>query len=116
MDQEYVQGLRDAKALLDEGIFTQEEFMREKETLFKQREERAVERARLGVSVMPVISDTKVRISLSLSPLFLYFARSLAPSISPACWGTKCARSPQKASSAARSRLSTTHDSASDLP
>jgi len=48
MDQAYVQGLRDAKALLDEGIFTQEEFMREKETLFKQREERVAERARVG--------------------------------------------------------------------
>lgn len=59
MDQEYVQGLRDAKALLDEGIFTQEEFMREKETLFKQREERVAERARLGVTAMPVVSGFK---------------------------------------------------------
>ena len=33
MDQAYVQGLRDAKALLDEGIFSEQEFMREKVTL-----------------------------------------------------------------------------------
>ena len=48
MDQAYVQGLRDAKALLDEGIFSEQEFMREKETLLKQREERILERQRLG--------------------------------------------------------------------
>jgi len=48
MDQAYVQGLRDAKALLDEGIFSEQEFMREKETLLKQREERIYERQRMG--------------------------------------------------------------------
>jgi hypothetical protein len=37
MDQAYVQGLRNAKALLDEGIFSEQEFMREKETLLMQR-------------------------------------------------------------------------------
>jgi hypothetical protein len=46
MDQAYVQGLRDAKALLDEGILSEQEFMREKETLLKQREERIFERQR----------------------------------------------------------------------
>ena len=51
MDQAYVQGLRDAKALLDEGIFTEQEFMREKETLLKQREERVAERQRLGAGL-----------------------------------------------------------------
>lgn len=49
MDQEYVQGLRDAKALLDEGVFTQEEFDREKQTLLAQRNERAAEKARVGL-------------------------------------------------------------------
>jgi hypothetical protein len=39
-----VQGLRDAKALLDEGILTQEEFLLEMEKLFKQREKRVAER------------------------------------------------------------------------
>ena len=48
MDQAYVQGLRDAKALLDEGILSEQEFMREKETLLKQREERIYERQRMG--------------------------------------------------------------------
>jgi hypothetical protein len=54
MDQAYVQGLRDAKLLLDDGIFTQEEFAREKETLLKQREERAAERAKLGAAAFPL--------------------------------------------------------------
>ncbi len=39
-----MQGLRVAKALLDEGIFTQEDFVREKEKLFKQRETQVAER------------------------------------------------------------------------
>jgi len=46
MDQAYVQGLRDAKALLDEGIFTEQEFMLEKETLLKQHEERIADQQR----------------------------------------------------------------------
>ena len=37
-----MQGLRDVKALLDEGILSEQEFMREKETLL-QREERIFE-------------------------------------------------------------------------
>jgi len=40
MDPTYVQGLREAKALLDEGVLTQEEFNKEKNELVKQREER----------------------------------------------------------------------------
>ena len=40
MDPTYVQGLREAKALLDEGVLTQEEFNKEKNELDKQREER----------------------------------------------------------------------------
>ena len=51
MDPTYIQGLRDAKALYDDGIFTQEEFDREKSTLLAQREERAAEKARMGVPV-----------------------------------------------------------------
>jgi len=43
-----VQGLRDAKALLDEGIFTEQEFMLEKETLLKQHEERVAATAGAG--------------------------------------------------------------------
>jgi len=40
MDPLYVQGLREAKALLDDGILTQEEFNVEKLELTQQREER----------------------------------------------------------------------------
>jgi hypothetical protein len=39
MDPTYV-GLREAKALLDEGVLTQEEFNNEKNELVKEREER----------------------------------------------------------------------------
>ena len=40
MDALYVQGLREAKALLDDGILTQEEFNEEKLEMTQQREER----------------------------------------------------------------------------
>ena len=40
MDQAYIKGLRDAKALFDDGILTQEELMREKELLLRKRDER----------------------------------------------------------------------------
>jgi hypothetical protein len=40
MDPTYVQGLREAKALVDEGVLTQEEFNKEKNELVKEREER----------------------------------------------------------------------------
>ena len=53
MDPAYIQGLRDAKALFDDGIFTQEEFDREKSTLLAQREERAAEKARMGMPMPP---------------------------------------------------------------
>ena len=39
----HVQGLRDAKALLDEGIFSEQESMREKETLLKECAERILQ-------------------------------------------------------------------------
>ena len=35
-----MQGLREAKALVDEGVLTQEEFNKEKNELVKEREER----------------------------------------------------------------------------
>jgi hypothetical protein len=40
MDSTYVQGLREAKAQLDEGVLTQEEFNKDKNELVKEREER----------------------------------------------------------------------------
>ena len=40
MDETYLRGLEDAKALLDEGIFTQEEFENEKQLLVQQNEHR----------------------------------------------------------------------------
>ena len=40
MDPTYISGLRDAKALFDDGILTQEELMREKELLLRKRDER----------------------------------------------------------------------------
>ena len=39
MDETYLRGLEDAKALLDEGIFTQEEFENEKQMLLVQQNE-----------------------------------------------------------------------------
>ena len=44
IDKVYVQGLKQAKALLDEGILTQEEFERQKKALLNEREV-AVQRA-----------------------------------------------------------------------
>ena len=40
MDPTYVQGLREAKALLDDGVFSQEEFDRAKANLDKESQER----------------------------------------------------------------------------
>jgi Ran GTPase-activating protein (RanGAP) involved in mRNA processing and transport len=40
MDQIYVQGLREAKVLLDDGVFSQDEFDRAKANLDKERQER----------------------------------------------------------------------------
>jgi hypothetical protein len=41
MDPVYLQGLRDAKALLDDGIYTQQDLDKERVKLEKQRDERA---------------------------------------------------------------------------
>ena len=41
MDGAFLQGLRDAKALLDDGIFSQEEFESEKAKLTAERDARA---------------------------------------------------------------------------
>ena len=45
--QAYMQGLHDAKTLLDEGVFPEQEFLREKEALLKLREERVADQQRL---------------------------------------------------------------------
>jgi hypothetical protein len=52
MDPTYVQGLREEKALLDDGVFSQEEFDRAKANLDQESQEqgeRQVDRTRLGV-------------------------------------------------------------------
>jgi len=59
MDAAYVQGLRDAKALLDEGIFSSEEFMREKESLLKQREDRTADRHRVAAAAAAHSNNSK---------------------------------------------------------
>jgi len=51
-DPVYVQGLREAKALLDEGVLSQEEFNTEKSELVKQREERKAA-SEAGVPLRP---------------------------------------------------------------
>jgi len=61
MDAAYVQGLRDAKALLDEGIFSSEEFMREKESLLKQREDRTADRHRVAAAAAAHLSNSSKR-------------------------------------------------------
>ena len=46
MDPIYMRGLRDAKALLDEGVLSAEEYTSEKEELLRQRNKRTVLAAR----------------------------------------------------------------------
>jgi hypothetical protein len=65
MDPTYISGLRDAKALFDDGILTQEELMREKELLLRKRDERearAISRPTLHLPLPPsqAPSDTGI--------------------------------------------------------
>ena len=48
MDPTFVQGMREAKALLDEGVLSQGEYESEKARLFKQREDREAASHRVG--------------------------------------------------------------------
>ena len=50
MDPTYVQGLREAKALLDEGVLSQEEFNHEKAELVKHREDRKAHAYAIGAA------------------------------------------------------------------
>lgn len=50
MDPTYVQGLREAKSLLDEGVLSQDEFNHEKAELIKQREERKAHANAIGAA------------------------------------------------------------------
>jgi hypothetical protein len=53
MDPTFVRGLREAKALLDEGVFSQGDYESEKVRLLKQREEREAAAQRMEESDVP---------------------------------------------------------------